>query len=189
METHEYFEYYDSEKKKIKILKIFSKKNTKDEEIYRKIVEYANKYFSGYGNFHQKIENSIEINIPSYITDNKIKLYNLDKNIQSNIHNFLSISIKMDKKIIDYYYILNQSIDRDIIITKKYKIDGSQYSDKYQFYSYGVKGYSQNEIYYTIKEYNYVPHNHIINAMIHRIIFLYGIMIIISIFFIILFLS
>ena len=66
METHEYFEYYDSEKKKIKILKIFSKKNTKDEEIYRKIVEYANKYFSGYGNFHQKIENSIEINIPSY---------------------------------------------------------------------------------------------------------------------------
>ena len=56
METHEYFEYYDSEKKKIKILKIFSKKNTKDEEIYRKIVEYANKYFSGYGNFHQKIE-------------------------------------------------------------------------------------------------------------------------------------
>lgn len=175
MEINKHFEYYDYQKNKIKILKIFFKQNKKDEKIYQKIIEYTNNYFLRKGKFHQKIKKSIEINIPLPVKDNKIKLINIDKNIQNNINNFLSISIKIKKKNIDYYYLLNKSIDNNIIIIK------DNY-DKFHFYSKDLKGYSKNNIYYTIEEYTYVSHNYITISMINRIIYLYIIMIFISIF-------
>ena len=70
---------------------------------------------------------------------------------------------------------MNKSIDNNIIIIK------DNY-DKFHFYSKDLKGYSKNNIYYTIEEYTYVSHNYITISMINRIIYLYIIMIFISIF-------
>lgn len=181
MEKNEYFEYYDYGTKKFKILNIFSKENIQNTKIYKNIIEYANEYFLGYGLFHKQIQKYIKINIPLYIKDNKIKIYHLDKNIQSNINKFLSVSIKIHTKTIDNYYILNKYIDEDIIITHKYKFDGNKDYNKFQFYSYGINGYYQNGIYYTIEEYSYRPQHYIINTMVYRIFYSYIIIIIIFI--------
>jgi len=173
MGENEYFEYYDYETKKFQILTIFTNSNIKQKELYQNIINHANTAFLYYGKFHTQKNNKININISSYVDDNKIYFYEIDKNIRNNINNFLSVSVKKNTQSIKLYYILNNYIGEDIIITKKYKLDGSNYENTFQLYSNSENGYFPNEIYYTLEEYKYRPHHYTIIHMVHRIFILY----------------
>tara|TARA_Y100000991_G_C21960497_1_gene344228 strand:- start:789 stop:1358 length:570 start_codon:yes stop_codon:yes gene_type:complete len=184
MDNHHYYEYYDSEKKKFIFLTLYidEKENLFKKDFYHEIINYIENNFLYTGNMHTKIYKDIEVYTPSYFTDKKIKLYNISKEVQENINNFLSITISLDKRITNYYILEN--LKKNIIITNKYKLDGIQYKNHFQCYSEKNYKYYPNGISYILEEHNYRPTHYFIYSIIKRIIYFYFIVILFFIMFV-----
>ena len=131
---------------------------------------------------HTKIYKNIEVYTPSYFKDNKIKLYNISREVQENIDNFLFTTVNLEKKITDYYILEN--IKKNIIITNKYKLDGTKYKNHFQCYSKKNYKYYPNGISYILEEHNYRPTHYFIYSIITRIIYFYFIIILFFIIFV-----
>ena len=155
-------------------IKVNLKKN------YCEINNYIENHFLYNGNMHTKMNQNIAVYIPSYFTGNKIKLYNISKEIQGNINDFLSMTINLEKKITGYYIL--EKLEKNVIITNKYKLDGTQYKNHFQCYSELNNKYYQNGISYILEEYDYRPTHYFLSSMIKRVIYFYFI---ITLFFII----
>lgn len=173
MEINNYYEYYDSKKKKFVFLTVYidEKNNLFQKNLYYNISDYFLYNIDHNIKIHEKVNEKIEVYVPSYFTDNKVKLYNVSKDIQNNINNFLSITVNLDRKLTDYYILEN--FNQNIIITKKYKLDGSQYNNLFQLYIKKNLKYQPNGISYLIEEHNYRPGHYLVFSMIKRIIYFY----------------
>ena len=187
MYNHNYYEYHNSKNNKFIFLTLYldERNNLFKKDFYYEIINYIENNFMYNGIMHNKIHKNTEVYVPSYFTDNKVKLFDVSKEVQKNINNFLSISINMEKKITDYY-ILENFTKQKIIITNKYKLDGSQYKQHFQCYSEKNSKYYPNGISYILEEHNYRPSQYFIYFVIKRIISFYifiSIFLILSIFY------
>lgn len=184
MNNHNYYEYYDSKKKKFIFLTIYKdeKENLFKKEFYDEIINYIENIFLYTGIMHNKIYENIEVYTPSYFTDNKIRVYNISKEVQKNINDFLSITVNLEKKVTDYYILEN--FKRNTIVTNKYKLNGTQYKNHFQLYGKKNNKYYQNGVSYILEEHNYRPIQFFLSSMIKRIIYFYFIIILFFIIFV-----
>ena len=180
--SESFYEYFDSEKNKFIILQIFYE-NEEYFDIYNQLIKYAYQKFLYDGKFHYPLYKNIEIHIPGFINDKKVKIKNINRDIQNNINDFLSKSLKIkNKNIIECFNLYSNIIERDIIITNKYDENENKKKNTFQLYQNKGNGYFSIDIYYTIEEYNYRPSHYTIVMLINRVLTLYSIIISIFIF-------